>query len=97
MSTTARRWLGSRKRGFTPEAVTRAEAIGLLDRIERMPGHDFWPDHIRLKDAAKSAAGVVGHRQVVDMRDAHGGMLATLDRGAAALAQARQQPVELIG
>jgi predicted nucleic acid-binding protein len=87
---------------FTPEAVTPAEAIGLLNRVARMPGHDFWPDDICLKDAVRSAAGVIGHRQVVDIyllavAAAHGGMLATLDRGAAALAHAQQHPVELIG
>jgi uncharacterized protein len=86
---------------FTPHAVTPTEALGLLERIVVLPGHDFWPDDICLKDAVRARNGLAGHRQIMDMyllslASVHSGILATLDRGAAALAAASDQAVELI-
>jgi toxin-antitoxin system PIN domain toxin len=75
---------------FTRDAVTPGEALALLGRITKLPGHDFWPDDVALA-AAVGARPVVGHRQVVDayllgLAAEHGGAVATLDRGLAALA-----------
>jgi toxin-antitoxin system PIN domain toxin len=86
---------------FTSEAVAPSQAMGLLARICRMPGHDFWPDDLPLHDGAADAKTVTGHRQVIDLyllrlAAAHGGLLATLDRGAALLAKSEALPVALI-
>jgi uncharacterized protein len=56
----------------------------------RMPEHEFWPDDLSLKQAIPIAMPVVGHQQVTDaylisLAEAHGGMVATLDRGLLAL------------
>jgi predicted nucleic acid-binding protein len=50
--------------------------------------HTIWPDEIRYE--AAHLGGVIGHRQVTDaylvaLARHHGGRLATLDRGLAAL------------
>jgi hypothetical protein len=87
---------------FTPQAVTPGEALDLLDRITRLPGHDFWSDDLPLRNAVAPGTLLGGHRQVTDayllaLASARGGVLATLDRGAAALARGGQLAVELIG
>ena len=87
---------------FTPQAVTPGEALDLLDRITRLQGHDFWFDDLPLRNAVAPGTLLGGHRQVTDayllaLASAHGGVLATLDRGAAALARGGQLAVELIG
>ena len=67
-----------------------------------IPGHDFWFDDLPLRNAVAPGTLLGGHRQVTDayllaLASAHGGVLATLDRGAAALARGGQLVVELIG
>ena len=86
---------------FTPAAVTPPQALDLLDRIVQLPGHEFWTDDLPLP-AAIAGSRIFGHRQVVDLyllklAASHGGMLATLDRGAAALAKRETIPVVLAG
>jgi len=86
---------------FTPEAVSPGEALGLLSRVTQLPGHDFWPDDVPLRDTVAPATALIGHRQITDvyllaLANKHGGVLATLDRGAAALGRTDDKPVELI-
>ena len=84
---------------YIDEAVSPGEAVQMLDQITRLAGHHFWPDKLGAKAAlAKVRGHVVGHRQVTDayligLAEAHGGTLATLDRGAASLSPS----VELVG
>jgi len=63
-------------------------ALQLIQLIESMPGHEFWPDTLAYSEI--SLAGVIGHRQVTDayliaLAASHGGQLATMDRGLALL------------
>jgi len=86
---------------FTSNAVRPAEALALLDRIIRLPGHDFWPDDLSLPAALQSRSPIIGHRQVTDaylvaLAIGHGGVLATLDKGAALLAKDDPQAVEIV-
>jgi toxin-antitoxin system PIN domain toxin len=60
----------------------------LLKSICALPRHRFWPDDASYLDLP--GAGIVGHRQVTDaylvlLAERHGGKLATLDEGLAAL------------
>jgi uncharacterized protein len=86
---------------FTPAAVPPPQALDLLNRIVQLPGHEFWPDDLSLP-AAIASSRILGHRQVIDLyllklAESHSGMLATLDRGAAALAKRETMPVILVG
>jgi predicted nucleic acid-binding protein len=86
---------------FAPEAVSAGEALALLDRITRLQGHGFWPDDLTVAAAFASRATVATHRQVTDgyllaLAVAHGGVLATLDRGIAVLARTRPESLELV-
>lgn len=70
---------------FTRDAVSPATALHLLERITRLPGHRFWSDSVSCHDAFRSAPLLVGHKQITDfyllhLAQAHGGVLATLDR-----------------
>lgn len=63
-------------------------AVRELRKLAADPRHEFWPDD--LDYAAVCWDGVLGHRQVTDaylaaLARKHGGRLATLDRGLAAL------------
>jgi len=63
-----------------------------LRRIGGLPRHHFWPDDIAFSDAPLT--GVIGHRQVTDsylchLAEAHGGRLATCDRGLVAAHSSR--------
>jgi uncharacterized protein len=65
-----------------------SSAFTVLAQLIRHPRHRFWPDV--LSYGAITARGVIGHRQVTDAYLAalarhHGGLLATFDRGLAAL------------
>lgn len=85
---------------FTPEAVAPPQALDLLERIAQLPGHEFWPDDLSLPIAI-AGSRILGHRQVVDLyllklAASHGGVFATLDRGAAALAKREAAPVVLV-
>lgn len=65
-----------------------AEAAEFLAQLTAHPRHRFWPDDLPYN--AVDWAGVLGQRQITDAYLAslarhHGGRLATLDRGLAAL------------
>ncbi|MBZ5576590.1 MAG: PIN domain-containing protein [Acidobacteriia bacterium] len=82
---------------FSPEAVSPADAAQLLAEITGLPEHGFWPDDLTFEQAMGRIPHLAGHRQVTDaylaaLATAHGGILATLDRGAATLSSA----VELV-
>jgi toxin-antitoxin system PIN domain toxin len=86
---------------FTADAVSPGEALALLDRITKLPGYGFWPDDL---SAAAALSGVLlaTHRHVTDryllsLAAAHDGVLATLDRGIAALARSSPERLELVG
>lgn len=64
------------------------DAVAVLDAIRSQPWHAFWPDSVPFE--ASHLIGVIGHRQVTDaylvaLARHHGGRVATLDRGLAAL------------
>ena len=76
---------------FTAEAVKPDDAVKLLGLLCGLPGHAFWADDISLLEAGLHAGGLIGHRQITDayllaLAASHGGILATLDRGVAAVA-----------
>lgn len=86
---------------FSPAAVSPAQALALLDRVSLLPGHEFWPDDIPWRDASALCPPLGGHRQVTDaylvaLATQRGGILATLDRAAAALACGDRAVVEMI-
>lgn len=81
----------SSNRKAIPAARTPLEALELLRRMVKVPGHRFWMDDVELArlDWVRSLP-LVGYRQVTDLHllalaRARGGRLATLDRGIAAL------------
>lgn len=85
---------------FSPQAVPVRVALALLEEMLSMPGHEFWPDDLSFKQAVPKTMPIVGHRQVTDaylisLAEAHGGMVATLDR--AMLALGRKGLVEIAG
>jgi uncharacterized protein len=59
-----------------------------LERIQGLPRHEFWPDHLPFTPAV--TIHVVGHRQVTDAYLCHlargrHGQVATFDRGLSAV------------
>jgi toxin-antitoxin system PIN domain toxin len=69
-----------------PAAVTPRAALGVLQRLCRIDGHEFWTDGCRLTDPPFDLDRLGSHRQVTDLHLAalaveHGGTLATFDRG----------------
>ena len=75
---------------FSPQAVPVRAAIALLGEIVRLPEHGFWADDLSFPQAAPKEMPIVSHRQITDaylisLAEAHGGMVATLDRGMLAL------------
>jgi uncharacterized protein len=86
---------------FTANAVGPAEALALLERITSLPGHGFWPDDLPAEDAFAARPFLGTHRHVTDgyllaLAAAHDGVLATLDRGIAALARRCPERLELL-
>jgi predicted nucleic acid-binding protein len=74
--------------------------VALLDQIVCLPEHKFWPDDLSFQQAAPKAMPIVSHQQVTDaylisLAEAHGGIVATLDRGMLALG--RKGLVEIAG
>jgi uncharacterized protein len=87
---------------FTANAVGPVEALALLDRITRLPGHAFWPDDLSVAEAFPPPPVLSSHRQVTDgyllaLAVGHDAVLATLDRGIASLARKYQKHLELVG
>ena len=86
---------------FTPDAVSPADAMALLERITALPRHAFWPDDLILQEALRSERLLTGHRQIADayllaLAIAHGGIFATFDRGVLSLSGARNGAVEIL-
>lgn len=79
----------------TPAAVAPTAALGLLERMYRLPGHVFLADDVALlvgspPECLLAPQRVVTYRQVTDahliaLARRHGVRLATFDRGLAAL------------
>ena len=87
---------------FTAEAVQPVDALALLRKVCAMPGHEFWPDDLSLAEAPAAMSHLAGHRQVTDayllaLVVSRDGILATLDRGLAAVAGRNPEAVEFIG
>ena len=77
------------------------DAMALLTRITKLPGHDFWPDDLSLTEAFGPVPVLATHRHVTDgyllaLAAAHDGVLATLDRGIGPLARQCPDRLELI-
>ncbi len=86
---------------FTASAATPGEALDLLGRITRLPGHAFWPDDLAVAEVLSNQPLLGSHRQVTDayllaLAAAHDGVLASLDRGIAGLARQCPQRLALI-
>jgi len=86
---------------FTANAVTPAEALTLLRKISELPGHEFWPDDMPLAAAFPPPVLLGSHRHITDgyllaLATNHDGILATLDRGIAALAKHCPQRLEIV-
>lgn len=88
-----------------PDAVSPREAIVVLARLMKLPGHRFWSDETTVSATGPFASlALVGHRQVTDayllaLAQRNGGKVATLDRGVAELVAERGERtrwVELI-
>ena len=77
----------SSNRRAIPDAKTPPEAIGLLAAMLRLRGHRFWEDATSIVSSSRESFDrVVSHRQVtdahvLDIARAHGGYVATFDRG----------------
>jgi toxin-antitoxin system PIN domain toxin len=75
----------SSNRAAVKTSTSPAVAVGLLERIASMTGHEFWPDDVALVTGVpERAALVVSHRDVTDahllaLADRHGGRLVTFD------------------
>jgi uncharacterized protein len=68
--------------------ATGESARLLPESISSLPRHEFWPDDVSYFDLP--AEGIIGHRQVTDaylamLARRHGSLLATMDRGLAAV------------
>lgn len=79
---------GTLLRFLIREGRSAIDAVSVLDAMRAQGWHTFWPDLIPYE--ASSLAGVIGHRQVTDayliaLARHHGGRVATLDKGLAAL------------
>jgi uncharacterized protein len=79
---------GSLVRLLVREGRSGEAAAAVVAAVAEHPRHTFWPDTLSYADVPPGA--VTGHRQVTDaylaaLARAHGGRLATLDEGLAAL------------
>jgi toxin-antitoxin system PIN domain toxin len=79
---------GSLVRFLVREGASGEEARRLLAAVVASDRHRFWPDDLGYE--AVDLRAVVGHRQVTDaylagLARAHGGRLATFDRGLVAV------------
>lgn len=85
-----------------PDAATPATALDVLRRLCALPGHEFWPDDMRLVDPPFAVDRVGAHPQLTDVHlaalaVARKGTLVTFDRGISkALHPGDQAVVELL-
>lgn len=74
-----------------PDAVSLADALGLLKAMTEIPTHQFWEDSLSLPDGIVFQQGyVLGHRQITDaylysLAIHHDARLVTFDSGISAL------------
>lgn len=87
-----------------PAAVSPGEAVELLVRLRRQPGHVFWEDAVSLAETAEvPRTRLISYTQVTDahllaLARQRGGRLVTFDRRLAALAEPEQgRDVVLLG
>lgn len=79
---------GSLVRFLVRAGQSAAAARDVVDAIEQVDRHEFWPDSVSFADV--EVGGVIGHRQVTDaylaqLARSRNGQLATLDSGLAHL------------
>lgn len=87
---------------LTSEARRPREALELLERIVALPGHVFWDDAtsmVRSPHVARER--LTGHRQVTDahlvaIALAHGGTVATFDRGMRSIVPPTADPQRVV-
>ena len=76
---------------FSPNALTPAAALAVLEKNLKLPGHQFWPASISLHEALKNIERrLTRHRQITDayllgLAIHRGGKLATLDAKLASI------------
>jgi toxin-antitoxin system PIN domain toxin len=81
----------SSNRAAIKTSTSPAVAVGLLERMVAMAGHEFWPDDLALVTGApERAALIASHRDVTDahllaLADRHGGRLVSFDSGLSRL------------
>ncbi len=85
---------------YSADRLQVAEARATLGELLSMDEHGFWPDDLPLEEALELAGTISGHQQITDayllgLAIAHGGVLATFDRGVLGLRGAKAH-VELI-
>ncbi len=93
----------SSNRAAIPTAVSPGDALIMLERLRRVPGHVFLPDDIEgvVGNGLIDGQLVLSYRHVTDahllaVARRHGGCLATLDRGIAHLAGQAVKDVVLV-
>lgn len=86
---------------FSPNALSPANALRVLETNLSLPNHEFWPDSIAVPDALGAVGTRLrGHQQITDayllgLALDHRGKLATMDEGI--VAWGVEGVVELIG
>lgn len=90
------------RREISGGVLTVGDGHGLLEQVVGLPGHQFWPDDLRLTDVLTATAALTGHRQLTDsylvaLARERDGCLATFDEGCAVLAPSEPELVERIG
>jgi len=92
----------SSNRNAIPDAVTPAEARSLLAEMVTLRDHRFWEDSVSVaRENGSAFARVVSYRQVTDahlleLAMAHGGYVATFDRGVRDLAPSGSPPEAVV-
>ena len=87
---------------FSRDAVRPIDAVQVLAANTSAKDHVFWADDLPVTEAVRFAgARLVGHQQVTDaclvgLALHHGGKLATLDQGIAALAEPGSEAAQAI-
>jgi toxin-antitoxin system PIN domain toxin len=87
---------------LTPEARRPREALQLLEKIVSLAGHVFWDDATSIVRSAHVARErLTGYRQVTDahlvaIALAHGGRVATFDRGMRSIVPPAADPLQAV-
>jgi toxin-antitoxin system PIN domain toxin len=75
---------------FSPNALSPANALRVLETNLSLPDHEFWPDSISVPDSIElTRTRLRGHQQITDayllgLALHHRGKLATMDEGTVA-------------